>query len=178
MAQQNAALRGTVADESKAVLPGVTVTVTDVTSGVQQVTVTGARGEYSFASLPPGRYALSAELPGFSAARVPEIELLVGQNATLPLTLKVGARRIHYGHRAASRHSFLTDAATSTVARWTRCRCRKRNWMELAMIVKGYGQRCNRRRRHPRHPVSAQPRRAANHSVGRLVGVWPAAVQP
>jgi Carboxypeptidase regulatory-like domain len=139
-AQQNAALRGTVTDESKAVLPGVTVTAADVTSGVQQVTVTNERGEYAFGSLPPGRYALLAELSGFSAARVQEFELLVGQNATLPLTLKVGTLEESI---TVTSEPALIDLHSSQVAgnidrrQMEALPLQGRNWMELAMIVKG-----------------------------------------
>src|SRR6478735_8626717 len=42
---QQATIVGTVTDESKAVLPGVTVTVSDMAKGTQVVAVTDARGE-------------------------------------------------------------------------------------------------------------------------------------
>ncbi len=45
-AQQNASVSGVVTDESKGVLPGVTVTATNLDSGRVSATVTDAKGEY------------------------------------------------------------------------------------------------------------------------------------
>src|SRR5919204_4915964 len=91
LSQQNASIVGTVVDQSKAVLPGVAVTATDLATGRVLATVTDARGEYRLQNLLPSTYSLSAELAGFGTVKIPEIELLVGQNATVPLQLKVAS---------------------------------------------------------------------------------------
>src|SRR5688572_27925234 len=54
---------GTVADESGAVLPGVTVTLTGAGVAGTPTTVTGETGTYRFPSLPPGSYSVSFALP-------------------------------------------------------------------------------------------------------------------
>ena len=54
-AQQNATVQGTVVDESQAVLPGATVTATEISTGVQSVAVAEADGRYRFDNLAPGR---------------------------------------------------------------------------------------------------------------------------
>ncbi len=41
--------------------------------------------------MPPGKYKVQAELQGFSSVVVPEVELLVGQNATVPFVLKLAS---------------------------------------------------------------------------------------
>src|SRR5882762_11721864 len=59
-------IEGTIKDESNAVLPGVTVTVTSPALQVGQlVQVSDSSGNYKFVDLPAGTYRLSAELPGF-----------------------------------------------------------------------------------------------------------------
>jgi hypothetical protein len=85
---QDVSIVGTVMDESKAVLPGVTVTATDETSGRSFDAVSDERGEYRL-RLSPGRYAIKAELSGFATSVIQNQEFLVGQNATIPLILKV-----------------------------------------------------------------------------------------
>ena len=45
-AQVEATIVGTVTDESKAILPGVTITATDLAIGRQFTDLTNARGEY------------------------------------------------------------------------------------------------------------------------------------
>src|SRR6476619_3048111 len=79
---QDASVIGTVTDETKSVLPGATVTATNIETGRQASGVTDERGSYRILRMPPGKYKLQAELQGFSSVVVPEVELLVGQNAT------------------------------------------------------------------------------------------------
>src|SRR4029450_55726 len=80
----NTRVQCTVVDDAKAVMPGVTVTAAETSTGSQMVAVTGTDGRYRFENLAPGKYSLSSELSGFATARVPSIELLVGMNATVP----------------------------------------------------------------------------------------------
>src|SRR5262249_40125026 len=79
-AQVEATIVGTVTDESKAVLPGVTVTATDLAIGRQFTDVSNARGEYRLVGLQASKYKLQAELAGFATEVFSEVELLVGQN--------------------------------------------------------------------------------------------------
>ena len=56
---------GAVMDELGGVLPGVTVTVRDVASGLSRSTVTDAGGGWEIAGLPAGDYEVEAQLAGF-----------------------------------------------------------------------------------------------------------------
>jgi hypothetical protein len=85
-------IEGTVKDESNAVLPGVTVTVTSPQLQVGQlVQVSDAAGSYKFVDLPAGSYRLKAELTGFSTAVREDLRLTVGFNARVDFALKLGA---------------------------------------------------------------------------------------
>ena len=85
-------IEGTVKDESNAVLPGVTVTVTSPQLQVGQlVQVSDAAGAYKFVDLPAGTYRLKAELTGFSSSIREDLRLTVGFNARVDFTLKLGA---------------------------------------------------------------------------------------
>ena len=85
-------IEGTVKDESNAVLPGVTVTVTSPQLQVGQlVQVSDSAGAYKFVDLPAGTYRLRAELTGFSSSIREDLRLTVGFNARIDLTLKLGA---------------------------------------------------------------------------------------
>src|SRR5688572_19488535 len=81
---QDAVIIGSVIDSTKASLPGVAVTATLVDTGRTYSTVSDERGEYRLRGLEAGRYKVQAELSGFSTVVVPDFELLVGQNRTLP----------------------------------------------------------------------------------------------
>src|SRR5688572_31941723 len=63
----NSTISGTVFDQDKAVLPGVTLTVTNEATGISRDTVTGAEGLFVIPTLLPGTYSVRAELSGFQA---------------------------------------------------------------------------------------------------------------
>src|SRR5262245_21064229 len=66
-AQGGASVGGVVKDESGGALPGVTVTVLNVSTGASQTLVTGPSGNYLAVNLQPGQYQVSVELSGFAA---------------------------------------------------------------------------------------------------------------
>lgn len=79
-------LIGVIADPTKAVFPGATVTITDATTGDTRVLTTNADGRYSAAFLKPGKYTVSAEAPNLRSNSV-SIEILVGQQSVVNLTI-------------------------------------------------------------------------------------------
>jgi Carboxypeptidase regulatory-like domain/TonB-dependent Receptor Plug Domain len=84
-------LVGTVSDSSNAVLPGVTVTLHGPTLPSAGITaVTTATGTYRFPNLPPGTYSVEATLSGFSTVTRTGIQVGVGAQITLPITMSVG----------------------------------------------------------------------------------------
>jgi len=89
-AQVGANVSGAVRDDSAAVLPGVTVTVTNTATGTSQSLITTADGRYRAVALQPGPYEISAELPGFGTARR-GLVLVVGAEANVDITLAVAA---------------------------------------------------------------------------------------
>jgi hypothetical protein len=86
---QNAELRGVVADLSGGVLPGVTVTLTNVETGVARALVTDDAGAFRAPGLRPGPYRIEAELAGFGP-EARELRLTVGQVADVRLALRIG----------------------------------------------------------------------------------------
>src|SRR5258705_8487348 len=79
-AQANSAsIAGTITDSQGGVLPGVTLTVTNAESGTVRTSVTEADGKYRVAGIAPGRYNLTADLPGFQTIAVKDITLQIGQ---------------------------------------------------------------------------------------------------
>src|SRR5437588_7519889 len=68
IAQTTASLTGTVTSAG-APLPGVTITISSPSLQGTRSTVTGEAGAYDFASLPPGGYSVSFDLPGMQPAK-------------------------------------------------------------------------------------------------------------
>ena len=69
---------------------GATVTVTDVQRGVSRTLTTDEAGQYSAPSLTPGAYGVRAEAKGFKVLDRTGIEVGVGQDVRVDLTLQPG----------------------------------------------------------------------------------------
>ena len=89
-AQATAQLNGRVADESGAVLPGVTVTVTQTDTGFTRTVVTEGDGAYVMPNLPTGPYRLEVSLQGFRTYVQTGIVLQVGATPTINVALGLG----------------------------------------------------------------------------------------
>ena len=86
-----ASIEGVVKDEQGGVLPGVAVSLRNQDTGVARTATTEADGRYRFLALAPGRYRLSAELAGFSAKDVSDIQITIGLSLTQDLTMGIQA---------------------------------------------------------------------------------------
>jgi len=88
--QSTATVQGTVSDSQNAILPGVTVAITNVNTGVERTAATDAAGQYVAASLTPGPYKIVAHLQGF-ADQTAEVTLEVAQIAVVNMKLNISA---------------------------------------------------------------------------------------
>src|SRR5262245_11857692 len=66
-------LLGNITDSSGAGVPGVSVTATEVDTGVSRTTVSNEAGHYTFPSIQNGKYTVTAELQGFKKISRPNI---------------------------------------------------------------------------------------------------------
>src|SRR5437867_5989435 len=85
-----ALLRGTVMDSTGAVIPGATVSMTNVGTNVAQKRTSDESGRYIFNDLKPAAYTLRVEAAGFKALVRDNIVMRVGQQSDLDLTLEIG----------------------------------------------------------------------------------------
>ncbi|MGB7283151.1 MAG: carboxypeptidase-like regulatory domain-containing protein, partial [Candidatus Acidiferrum sp.] len=83
-------IRGTVKDASGAVLPGVTVTLENINTGVKTVFVTNADGFYDSISTSTGNYNVVFEKAGFKKLQIGPITLQV-DTITEDGTMQIGA---------------------------------------------------------------------------------------
>src|SRR3569833_1339003 len=84
-------LTGIVSDPSGGVVADVKLQLKDEQSGSQRETASNGEGYYTFVSLPPGLYQLTATLTGFEILKHTGISILGGDKTNLNLTLKVGS---------------------------------------------------------------------------------------
>src|SRR5688500_14096651 len=80
-------IQGTVTDTSGGVLPGVTITVTQVDTGTERAIVTNAEGIYTAPFLQIGRYAVKAELAGFGTVIRQNIDVRLNDTRVVDIRL-------------------------------------------------------------------------------------------
>jgi hypothetical protein len=135
---QDSVMTGTVTDSTGAVLPGVTVTATNVDSGNTFVAVSDERGNFRL-PVRIGNYRIQAELTGFAAVNR-TTQMLVGQTSVVnfqmaPSTLQETV--------TVTGETPLVNTATSSVAanidprQMSELPLNGRNWMDLSLLAPG-----------------------------------------
>jgi outer membrane receptor protein involved in Fe transport len=90
-AQTGGVVSGTVRDAQGGVLPGVTLSLRNVETGVTRTVVTEADGTYRLAGVQPGRYDMTAELAGFANAEVRDMTINIGLALQRDVTMSLQA---------------------------------------------------------------------------------------
>ncbi len=85
---------GAVADQSNAVVPGATVTLTDTSTNISRTTNTNKDGRYIFVGVTPGVYDISVVKSGFATTKTAKQEVKVGESLTVNLSLQVGGANV------------------------------------------------------------------------------------
>src|SRR5436305_1232291 len=87
-----ASIQGKVTDESGAVMPGVTITVSSPALQMPQLTaVTDENGAYHFSALPGGTYTVKYDLSGFQTVSRTDVRIAAGFAATLDTKMALGS---------------------------------------------------------------------------------------
>ena len=84
------AVNGIVSDSSKAVVPGVTVSLSGASLLAIQTTLTDQAGTYRFSAVPPGDHTLTFEIAGFSKVVREAVHVGIGFTATVNVELIPG----------------------------------------------------------------------------------------
>ncbi len=82
---------GAVVDNQGAAIANATVTFKDENTGARRTVTTDSEGNYTAAGLPPGKYQVEVQAPGFNATTVSGVEVQPGQSAATGVTLTPGA---------------------------------------------------------------------------------------
>src|SRR5436309_566045 len=86
-----ATIVGVVKDTSGALIPGVSITVKHTDTGQTRTAISSDSGDYNVPLLPVGAYELTTTMPGFKQQVRTGVNLVIGQQAVIDLTLEVGA---------------------------------------------------------------------------------------
>ncbi len=87
---ESGAILGTVTDQSRAVIPGAKVILTNEETGFTVSTITASGGTYAFTPIKIGTYAVSAEFRGFETSVRPHITVNVQQQVVVDFSLRPG----------------------------------------------------------------------------------------
>ncbi len=85
-------ISGTLTDQTGAIVPRATVSVTNMDTGIRQTVATDDKGFYSFPSLPVGHYELQIESAAFRPYRRTGILINANSALTIDVVLELGAR--------------------------------------------------------------------------------------
>src|SRR5437016_3581290 len=140
-AQNTVNLQGHVSGAAGAPLVAAQVTVTNRETGQQRNAVTSAEGNYTIVGLPPGAYHVSLRLLGYQPQER-DIELLVGQHATLDVQLReaaVALEGVEVVHQREPSFEVQRNDVSSLVAtnEILNLPLNSRNTINLAAIVPG-----------------------------------------
>ncbi|HXA68704.1 MAG TPA: TonB-dependent receptor [Bryobacteraceae bacterium] len=89
----SARIAGSVTDQSGAAIPGATVTIQDIDRGTARTINTDSAGEYNAPNLLPGHYKVHVEFQGFMTLERQNINLEVGQDIRVDVSLQPGEQR-------------------------------------------------------------------------------------
>ncbi len=133
-------IRGTVVDDSSAVLPGVTVTATHVETGTSRTAVTSTTGVFLMPALQVGKYKLQLELAGFNTLIQDNLLLEVGQSATLSFTMKIAT--LQETVTVAGESPLVETQKSDLAGRVSATQVENlplngRNWLDLVALVPG-----------------------------------------
>jgi Carboxypeptidase regulatory-like domain len=86
----NATVLGTVLDASGAPIANAKITLTETNTNITRTAQTNESGNYVVPDLPPGKYRITAEVPGFKRASKAGVDVLVNTTSRVDLDLQPG----------------------------------------------------------------------------------------
>jgi hypothetical protein len=87
----NGSIGGIIQDQSKALLPGVSLSLTNTETGVTTTQVSNETGSYQFQAVPPGKYTLTVSLPSFKQSAA-NIEVGTSSSVRRDFTMEIGSQ--------------------------------------------------------------------------------------
>jgi Carboxypeptidase regulatory-like domain/TonB dependent receptor-like, beta-barrel len=133
-------ISGAVTDDTKAVLPGATVQVTNAETGAARALVTDERGRFRALNLTPGIYAVSVELQGFQTARRDRLIVEIGRDVAADFQLTIGSVSEQVTVQGSATNVELSSAVAGGVVSQTQIAelpLNGRSFMQLATLQPG-----------------------------------------
>jgi hypothetical protein len=146
LAQGNQSVEGLVTDASGAVIPGATVVLNSLDTGVSQTREANEAGLYNFQLVPVGNYEVRCETAGFKTRVSPNVRVETGAQVRLNFAMEVGEVTETIEVAASSPTLVTENAVVGGVVenkRIIELPLNGRNVVNLAVLVPGvqYGNR-------------------------------------
>src|SRR5882672_11148767 len=168
-----ATVLGTAKDSSGGVLPDVTITITNVETGLTRTIKTGDDGFYRAPELPVGRYEVKGEHAGFKTETRKGITLEVTQQAVINFDFEVGstATQVVVTEEAPMVNTQnATLGGTVNETKMTELPLNGRNYIDLAMLQPGVDKDKNQRNQGgTSFSVNGAPPRSNNFTLDGAV---------
>lgn len=136
-------INGTVTDEGGGVLPGASVALRNLGTGLERALTTDEAGRFSAPLLPVGDYEVTASLPGFATVRRSGITLSLGQTLVVDVQLKVAGREETVTVTSAAPIIETEKSETSTLVNQREVSSlplNGRRFLDLAFLTPGVSQ--------------------------------------
>lgn len=112
-AQYRTSIQGVVTDTTGAVIPGATLTLTDIGTGEKQVRTSDSSGVYNFNALPPDVFNLTVTKDGFQEKDLAKLQLIPEQPNAVNIQLQVGETSQTVTVDASTQPALDTETASS-----------------------------------------------------------------
>ena len=114
----SATIVGSVTDSSGAIVANAKITLTETNTGVDRAGISNSSGNFTYPNLPPGKYRVTVEVPGFKKEVRDGINLDVDSTARVDLKLSPGAvsETIEVSAAAAALKTDRADITTTVDA--------------------------------------------------------------
>jgi outer membrane receptor protein involved in Fe transport len=142
-AQDTGLIEGSVVDESGAVVPGATVVLRNLETGVERTVVTESEGRYRFVALQPGTYTVKVQMPGFASEERRDIVLTIGLQLRHDFRLKLESVAENVSVVAEAPVVNITSSEVSGVVTQQQIESlpvNTRQYLNLALLMPGTSQ--------------------------------------
>ena len=133
-------IQGLVTDESQAVVPGATVTITNVATGISVMTTTNETGNYTFPLVDVGNYDIVCSLEGFKTNKINNQRVDTGAQVRADFELEIGDHTFTIDVTASAVVLSTENATVGAVVenkRIVELPLNGRNMVQLAVLVPG-----------------------------------------
>jgi hypothetical protein len=113
--RETGAILGRILDDQGNLLPGATILLTGEKLMGSRNFVVDAQGAFRFPALPPGQYALQAEMPGFKTVVQENIRLTTTTSLTIDLVLTPAAMAVDITVNAVSPTVDIKSTETGSI---------------------------------------------------------------